>query len=133
MHTACVKAWQPMFPTHPQITSCGLPAAGGASYRAAVPVGWRVVYGKADRAACLDYIERNWTDIRRRVCATGWQRAGVLTRMGGGLRRKRVIRSGVAAWPIRENRGHGYQAMPFEVGDPQFNPLREARRIASSI
>ena len=24
----------------------------------------RVVYGEADRAACLDYIEQNWTDIR---------------------------------------------------------------------
>jgi uncharacterized protein YbdZ (MbtH family) len=31
---------------------------------AGVPVGWRVVYGEADRAACLDYIEQNWTDIR---------------------------------------------------------------------
>jgi uncharacterized protein YbdZ (MbtH family) len=29
-----------------------------------VPDGWRVVYGEADRAACLDYIEREWTDIR---------------------------------------------------------------------
>ena len=26
-----------------------------------VPTGWRVVYGEADRAACLDYIEQNWT------------------------------------------------------------------------
>jgi uncharacterized protein YbdZ (MbtH family) len=29
-----------------------------------VPVGWRVVYGGATRAQCLDFIERNWTDIR---------------------------------------------------------------------
>lgn len=29
-----------------------------------VPAGWRVVYGEADRAACLDYIDQNWTDIR---------------------------------------------------------------------
>lgn len=29
-----------------------------------VPAGWRVMFGKADRAACLDYIEQNWTDIR---------------------------------------------------------------------
>ena len=29
-----------------------------------VPAGWRVAYGEADRAACLDYIEQNWTDIR---------------------------------------------------------------------
>lgn len=29
-----------------------------------VPAGWRVVFGEDDRAACLDYIEREWTDIR---------------------------------------------------------------------
>ena len=29
-----------------------------------VPAGWRVVYGEADRAGCLDYIEENWPDIR---------------------------------------------------------------------
>jgi uncharacterized protein YbdZ (MbtH family) len=29
-----------------------------------VPDGWRVVYGEADRAACLEYIEQNWADIR---------------------------------------------------------------------
>jgi uncharacterized protein YbdZ (MbtH family) len=29
-----------------------------------VPAGWQVVYGEADRAACLEYIEQNWTDIR---------------------------------------------------------------------
>ena len=29
-----------------------------------VPAGWRVVYGEADRAACLGYIDENWTDIR---------------------------------------------------------------------
>ncbi|BBZ47086.1 hypothetical protein MPRM_43670 [Mycobacterium parmense] len=29
-----------------------------------VPAGWRVVYGEADRAACLEYVEQNWPDIR---------------------------------------------------------------------
>lgn len=29
-----------------------------------VPAGWRTVYGEADLAACLNYIEQNWTDIR---------------------------------------------------------------------
>ena len=29
-----------------------------------VPAGWRVVYGKAGRAACLDYIDQNWPGIR---------------------------------------------------------------------
>ena len=29
-----------------------------------VPAGWRVAYGEADRAACLEYIEQNWPDIR---------------------------------------------------------------------
>src|ERR1700759_853570 len=29
-----------------------------------VPAGWEVVYGEADRAAWLEYIDQNWTDIR---------------------------------------------------------------------
>lgn len=29
-----------------------------------VPAGWRVAYGDAERAACLDYIEQHWPDIR---------------------------------------------------------------------
>ncbi len=29
-----------------------------------VPPGWRVVFGGADRAACLEYVEQNWSDIR---------------------------------------------------------------------
>jgi uncharacterized protein YbdZ (MbtH family) len=37
-------------------TACGQALAD-------VPSGWRVVYGEADRAACLNYIEQNWTDI----------------------------------------------------------------------
>ena len=30
----------------------------------AVPAGWGIAHGAADRAACLAYVERNWTDIR---------------------------------------------------------------------
>lgn len=33
---------------------------------AAVPDGWTVVHDRADRQACLDYIEANWTDMRPR-------------------------------------------------------------------
>lgn len=29
-----------------------------------IPGGWRVVHGEASRAACLDYVEKNWTDLR---------------------------------------------------------------------
>ncbi|GAB7144221.1 MbtH family protein [Mycobacterium riyadhense] len=31
---------------------------------AEIPEGWRVVYGEAQRDACLTYIDENWTDIR---------------------------------------------------------------------
>lgn len=31
-----------------------------------VPDGWRVVFGEAERAACMEYIEANWPDIRPR-------------------------------------------------------------------
>lgn len=29
-----------------------------------VPVGWVVRHGPAQRQACLDYIDANWTDMR---------------------------------------------------------------------
>ncbi|ALR14447.1 MbtH family protein [Mycobacteroides saopaulense] len=29
-----------------------------------VPAGWRVAFGAADRAACLENIEQHWVDIR---------------------------------------------------------------------
>ncbi|WP_194892002.1 MbtH family protein [Catenulispora pinisilvae] len=29
-----------------------------------VPVGWDRAFGAADRAACLDYVRDNWTDMR---------------------------------------------------------------------
>jgi MbtH protein len=29
-----------------------------------VPQGWRVVFGEDSRAACLEYVEQNWTDMR---------------------------------------------------------------------
>ncbi|MBP2455960.1 MbtH family protein [Mycolicibacterium lutetiense] len=34
---------------------------------AEAPAGWRVVFGQADRGACLQYIEQNWPDIRPRT------------------------------------------------------------------
>jgi MbtH protein len=29
-----------------------------------IPDGWRKVYGTDTRAACLEYVETNWTDLR---------------------------------------------------------------------
>jgi MbtH protein len=31
-----------------------------------VPAGWTVVHGPDSRRACLDFIEREWTDMRPR-------------------------------------------------------------------
>ncbi|TDD61277.1 MbtH family protein [Kribbella antibiotica] len=31
---------------------------------AEVPAGWTVVFGQADKQACLDYVDQNWTDMR---------------------------------------------------------------------
>ena len=97
-----------------------------------VPDGWRVVYGEAERAACLDYIERVDRYSAERVCVTGWPRASAVlmrrpSRFGGSrwnlmtghypLTRGQLdiwlaqetghSGYGVATWPIRENRGHG--------------------------
>lgn len=29
-----------------------------------LPAGWQVVYGAGTKAACLSYVEHNWTDMR---------------------------------------------------------------------
>jgi MbtH protein len=29
-----------------------------------VPAGWTIVHKSDTRAACLDYVEKNWTDMR---------------------------------------------------------------------
>jgi len=31
---------------------------------AQVPEGWMTMFGPTDRQACLDYVERHWTDMR---------------------------------------------------------------------
>ncbi|MFC4464311.1 MbtH family protein [Streptomyces xiangluensis] len=31
---------------------------------AEIPAGWRTVHGEDTRAACLAYVEENWTDMR---------------------------------------------------------------------
>lgn len=31
---------------------------------APAPAGWHTVHGPDDRAACLAYVEENWTDLR---------------------------------------------------------------------
>ncbi|TDC75601.1 MbtH family protein [Streptomyces hainanensis] len=31
-----------------------------------VPAGWRTVFGEDTRQACLDYVEREWKDMRPR-------------------------------------------------------------------
>ncbi|MGQ0626119.1 MAG: MbtH family protein [Sporichthyaceae bacterium] len=31
---------------------------------AAVPAGWTIVHGPDAREACMDYVEKNWTDLR---------------------------------------------------------------------
>jgi len=33
---------------------------------AAVPAGWRPVFGQAPRQECLKYVDENWTDMRPR-------------------------------------------------------------------
>ena len=35
-----------------------------------VPPGWRIVHEAQSRAACLEYIEKNWTDMRPKTLVT---------------------------------------------------------------
>ncbi|CAM5291098.1 MULTISPECIES: MbtH family protein [Streptomyces] len=38
---------------------------------AEVPTGWTVVQPASTRRACLDYVERNWTDLRPKSLRDG--------------------------------------------------------------
>ncbi|MGY4099941.1 MbtH family protein [Nocardia sp. R16R-3T] len=31
---------------------------------AEIPIGWYVVFGEDSRSACIEYVEKNWTDMR---------------------------------------------------------------------
>lgn len=42
---------------------------------AEVPPGWSVVHGPADRQACVDYVDRVWTDMRPASLAEDMDRA----------------------------------------------------------
>jgi MbtH protein len=39
-----------------------------------VPAGWSVVFGTESRAACLEYVEKNWTDLRPRSLVESMER-----------------------------------------------------------
>ena len=49
---------------------------------AEVPAGWRVIHGAASRAECLDYVERNWTDLRPRSLVEAMNAADAAVRPG---------------------------------------------------
>ncbi|MDN0200192.1 MbtH family protein [Streptomyces sp. S.PNR 29] len=36
---------------------------------AEVPAGWKTVFGEDTRKSCLEYIEKNWTDMRPKSLA----------------------------------------------------------------
>ncbi|KUO05287.1 MbtH family protein [Streptomyces sp. NPDC008086] len=42
---------------------------------APIPAGWSSVHGPAAREACLEYVERHWTDMRPRSLAEAMRRA----------------------------------------------------------
>jgi uncharacterized protein YbdZ (MbtH family) len=52
-----------------------------------VPGGWRVAYGEADRASCLDYIEQGWPDIRPKSLRDSLVASDVSTAAAEGTRR----------------------------------------------
>jgi MbtH protein len=39
-----------------------------------VPAGWKIVFGEDSRQASLDYIEKNWTDMRPKSLIEEMQR-----------------------------------------------------------
>jgi MbtH protein len=42
---------------------------------AEIPAGWQSVFGEESRKECLDYIEKNWTDMRPKSLRIAMQAA----------------------------------------------------------
>lgn len=40
-----------------------------------IPAGWQPVFGEESRTECLEFIEKNWTDMRPRSLRTSMQAA----------------------------------------------------------
>ena len=40
---------------------------------AAVPAGWTTTFGPEARAACIDYVDRHWTDMRPKSLVTAME------------------------------------------------------------
>ncbi len=38
-----------------------------------IPAGWTKVFGEDSRAACLEYVEQNWTDLRPKSLIEPWK------------------------------------------------------------
>jgi MbtH protein len=47
-----------------------------------VPDGWEVIFGEAGRQECLDFIEKNWTDMRPKSLIKAME-ADAATRQNG--------------------------------------------------
>ncbi|MEU6482648.1 MbtH family protein [Streptomyces sp. NPDC046887] len=41
-----------------------------------VPAGWATVFGEDSRQSCLDYVEKNWTDMRPTSLIEAMERSG---------------------------------------------------------
>jgi MbtH protein len=60
-----------------------------------VPDGWEIIFGEDQRQACLDFIEKNWTDMRpssliRQMEADAAQARTVLPETGQAMKQKGV-------------------------------------------
>jgi MbtH protein len=50
-----------------------------------VPAGWKIVHEAQSRAACLDYIEKNWTNMRPKPLVTLMNGSAAQDAPQGGL------------------------------------------------
>ena len=44
-------------------------------YRIEIPTGWTSSFGPDTRQACIDYVEKNWTDMRPRSLIDAMKRS----------------------------------------------------------
>ena len=103
-----------------------------------VPAGWRVVYGEADRAACLDYIEKNWPDIRPKSLRERLEGQGLTNKPAGSgsrmkfdSRARPLTRGQLDIWSVQET---GHSGKEWQLGVRSHDSLSsEMRRFVHLV
>lgn len=105
-----------------------------------VPDGWEVIFGEDKRQACLDFIEKNWTDMRpnslirqMEADAAGGQNRNGVSGNGSSAKAARVHPGGVGIVDPVSGDDHSELHVRREPGLGQYLPGNTGARVGERV